>query len=263
LRQAKIYVFLIGHFSQIHCFWVEGSVLFSGSNDGKIKFWNFKSGSCLANFVGHSKPIRQLRVQDGVLYSASADGTIRAWNVKTQVMPHRLSDILTKSRHRSATEFQLRSKMDKNDSSEKIIKSARNYKASSSAALSTEETNDFTDDDNVSVDEFIVQNVRRLELSEPVNDGVYSSEKDTTASLVNENTDFLALPRSKSMESLLLTDQNGPRVGEMKQPKSTNNIAVPNATRKRRKSIFALIIRNFNSQRIEDMSTIPATKEDK
>jgi len=247
--------FLIGHFSQIHCFWVEGSVLFSGSNDGKIKFWNFKSGSCVANFIGHSKPIRQLRVQDGVLYSASADGTIRAWTVKTQVMPHRLSDILAKSRHRSATDFQIR-KIDRNDSSDKIIKPDRSHKATSSANLSVEEYNDSTDDDNVSIDESVVRKVRRLEFSESVDE---ASEKDSLTSPTNENSNFPALPRSKSMESLLMTD--GPRMGEMKQPKSANNVAVQNTIKKRRKSIFAFI-RNFNSQRIEDMSTMPGSKEE-
>lgn len=74
-----------GHFDSINCicYSPDGSRIVTGSDDGKIKVWDNKSGFCLMTFDEHQSSITGLQYskKGHVLFSSSLDGTIRAWDL--------------------------------------------------------------------------------------------------------------------------------------------------------------------------------------
>jgi centriolar protein POC1 len=54
----------------------------SGSNDGTVMVWNFKSTMRPFRFVGHKGPVYDVKVSPAgnMIASCSADHTIRLWN---------------------------------------------------------------------------------------------------------------------------------------------------------------------------------------
>ena len=54
----------------------------SGSNDGTVMVWNFKSTMRPYRFVGHEGPVYDVKVVSpgNIIASAGADGTVRLWN---------------------------------------------------------------------------------------------------------------------------------------------------------------------------------------
>jgi centriolar protein POC1 len=58
----------------------------SGSNDGTVMVWNFKSGISPFRFVGHKGPVHSVCVSpDGkTIVSGSGDETVRIWNNSVQ-----------------------------------------------------------------------------------------------------------------------------------------------------------------------------------
>ncbi|GMM35753.1 snoRNA-binding rRNA-processing protein [Saccharomycopsis crataegensis] len=74
-----------GHFDSMNCvcYSADGSRAITGSDDGKIKVWDLKSGFCLATFSEHRAAVTgvELSSKNAVLFSSSLDGTVRAWDL--------------------------------------------------------------------------------------------------------------------------------------------------------------------------------------
>ncbi|CAH6723075.1 periodic tryptophan protein 2 [[Candida] jaroonii] len=74
-----------GHFDSINhiCYSPDGSRIVTGSDDGKIKVWDNRSGFCLMTFDQHKSSITGLQYskRGQVLFSSSLDGTVRAFDL--------------------------------------------------------------------------------------------------------------------------------------------------------------------------------------
>lgn len=74
-----------GHFDSINCicYSPDGSRIITGSDDGKIKVWDNRSGFCLVTFTEHKSTITGLQFskKGQVLFSSSLDGTVRAFDL--------------------------------------------------------------------------------------------------------------------------------------------------------------------------------------
>lgn len=74
-----------GHFDSINCicYSPDGSRVITGSDDGKIKVWDNRSGFCLMTFTEHKSTITGLQFskKGQVLFSSSLDGTVRAFDL--------------------------------------------------------------------------------------------------------------------------------------------------------------------------------------
>lgn len=74
-----------GHFDSINCicYTPDGGRIITGSEDGKIKVWDTKSGFCLMTFTEHTSSITGLQFskKGQVLFSSSLDGTVRAFDL--------------------------------------------------------------------------------------------------------------------------------------------------------------------------------------
>ena len=60
----------------------------SGSDDGKLKIWNTKTGYCFATFEDHKAPITALKFspkRGNAIVSCSLDGTVRAYDIVKSV----------------------------------------------------------------------------------------------------------------------------------------------------------------------------------
>jgi len=64
----------------------EGDILVSGSDDHKVKIWNFNSGLEIATLHQHSSPVKWITVNPNKDLFASADqqGTVIVWDLKTR-----------------------------------------------------------------------------------------------------------------------------------------------------------------------------------
>ena len=65
------------------CVSADGSRLFSGSTDSKIKVWDVATGACVQTLEGHTYGVISMCVSaDGSrLFSGSYDNTIKVWNI--------------------------------------------------------------------------------------------------------------------------------------------------------------------------------------
>ncbi|RCK66116.1 Periodic tryptophan protein 2 [Candida viswanathii] len=74
-----------GHFDSLNtlCYSPDGSRIVTGSDDGKIKIWDVRSGFCLMTFTEHTSAVThvQFAKKGQVLFSSSLDGTIRAFDL--------------------------------------------------------------------------------------------------------------------------------------------------------------------------------------
>ncbi|KAJ3050983.1 hypothetical protein HDU99_008535, partial [Rhizoclosmatium hyalinum] len=63
--------------------------VFSGSQDGTVRLWDFESGECYRTFMGHSKGVTSIAyMPDGFLVTGSLDGSVKVWNIETGVCEH-------------------------------------------------------------------------------------------------------------------------------------------------------------------------------
>ncbi|CAN3373846.1 hypothetical protein DIURU_004361 [Diutina rugosa] len=74
-----------GHYDAMNCvvYSPDGSRVVTGSDDGKIKVWDVRSGFCLYTFSDHQAPVTsvQFAKRGQVLFSSSLDGTCRAYDL--------------------------------------------------------------------------------------------------------------------------------------------------------------------------------------
>jgi WD40 repeat protein len=73
----------IRHSSMINCVTIspDSSVLASGSSDGTVKLWNFRTGACLHTFGDHSETIAKIAISPDSSLVSSHDGVMRVWRV--------------------------------------------------------------------------------------------------------------------------------------------------------------------------------------
>ena len=72
-----------GHFNNMACvsYSPDGLALASGSEDGKVKLWDARTGFCYVTFNEHSGPVTSVaHASPKVVLSASTDGTVRAYD---------------------------------------------------------------------------------------------------------------------------------------------------------------------------------------
>lgn len=62
---------------------LDGQLLATGGEDGKVKLWNVHSGFCFVTFSEHSNSITAITFSGNKKFvvSASLDGTIRAYDI--------------------------------------------------------------------------------------------------------------------------------------------------------------------------------------
>lgn len=74
-----------GHANNMTCvsYSVNGELLSTGGEDGKVKLWNVSSGFCFVTFSEHSNAITALVFSKNkkIVVSASLDGTVRAYDI--------------------------------------------------------------------------------------------------------------------------------------------------------------------------------------
>jgi periodic tryptophan protein 2 len=75
-----------GHFFDVNtvAYSPNGNIIASGSDDGKIKLWDTKSGFCFATFDDHKGPITSIKFmpkKGNAIISSSLDGTVRAFDL--------------------------------------------------------------------------------------------------------------------------------------------------------------------------------------
>lgn len=74
-----------GHGNNVTCvsYSVDGEVIATGGEDGKIKFWNVSSGFCTITFSEHSNAITEIVFSRNkkIVVSAALDGTVRAYDI--------------------------------------------------------------------------------------------------------------------------------------------------------------------------------------
>ncbi|RZC43013.1 periodic tryptophan protein 2 -like protein, partial [Asbolus verrucosus] len=65
------------------CYSIDGQLLASGGEDGKVKLWNVHTGFCFVTFNEHSNSVTSVAFSGTkkFLVSASLDGTVRAYDV--------------------------------------------------------------------------------------------------------------------------------------------------------------------------------------
>lgn len=90
-----------GHRGKVLCVATlqEGDIFISGGNDRSVKLWEFRTGSCIQNFVGHSGPVSSVCAFDeSTILSGSYDRTARMWDVNSEVclrvFRHHKADIM-------------------------------------------------------------------------------------------------------------------------------------------------------------------------
>eukprot|EP01061_Rhynchopus_euleeides_P025872 TRINITY_DN4208_c5_g1_i1.p1 TRINITY_DN4208_c5_g1~~TRINITY_DN4208_c5_g1_i1.p1 ORF type:complete len:423 (+),score=129.51 TRINITY_DN4208_c5_g1_i1:122-1390(+) len=69
------------------------SVLYSGGEDGKIKVWDYETGTSLGTIVGHNGPVKGLAIesQGNRLASCSEDCEVRVYDTATEALSRRLT----------------------------------------------------------------------------------------------------------------------------------------------------------------------------
>lgn len=74
-----------GHTNNMSCvaYSIDGQLLVTGGEDGKVKLWNVQSGFCFVTFQEHTAPITDVVFSGNrkFVVSASLDGTCRAYDV--------------------------------------------------------------------------------------------------------------------------------------------------------------------------------------
>lgn len=79
-----------GHANNMTCvsYSVDGELIATGGEDGKVKLWNVLSGFCFITFSEHTNPITGLLFSKNkkIVVSASLDGTVRAYDINRLVI---------------------------------------------------------------------------------------------------------------------------------------------------------------------------------
>lgn len=74
-----------GHSNSMSCiaYSMDGQLIATGGEDGKVKLWNISSGFCFVTFSEHTAPVTSLAFSGNKKFvvSASLDGTVRAFDV--------------------------------------------------------------------------------------------------------------------------------------------------------------------------------------
>lgn len=73
-----------GHSNNMSCiaYSIDGQLIATGGEDGKVKLWNISSGFCFVTFSEHTAPVTALAFSGSKKFvvSASLDGTVRAFD---------------------------------------------------------------------------------------------------------------------------------------------------------------------------------------
>jgi len=82
IRSEKLALTFSGHRKEVKCvlFSLDGTAVFSGSNDHTIQKFETKTGRVLWTAVGHSNVVRCLSISADLLASGSFDHSVRIWS---------------------------------------------------------------------------------------------------------------------------------------------------------------------------------------
>ena len=71
------------------------NLIISGSEDGTLRVWDFKSGNCLHVLKGHSSPITALGLasEKRIIISGTDNGTVKIWDIETGDCLYTLEDV--------------------------------------------------------------------------------------------------------------------------------------------------------------------------
>ncbi|XP_052613015.1 F-box and WD repeat domain containing protein 10B isoform X2 [Peromyscus californicus insignis] len=74
-----------GHAGSVRALFLaeEENILFSGSYDLSIRYWDVKTGACVRNFYGHQGTITCLDLYKNRLVSGAKDGQVKEWDIDT------------------------------------------------------------------------------------------------------------------------------------------------------------------------------------